>query len=188
MIVKRHKIPEMSMLKHEEPSFQYIDSFESPYLSVGAGFDLVRIGKMFLSGGPKWADTLMSIRDKAVGIFGLKTSNLLTAEEKNPNHFKFIPGEQLDIFKLFDRTENELIMGGDDKHLNLKVSLLIDAQNHGSDKKKIIITTAVHFNHVFGRLYFLPVKPFHQMIVKKTLQNMIREIEQENTSQNQKSL
>jgi D-alanyl-D-alanine carboxypeptidase len=39
-----------------------------------------------------------------------------------------------------------------------------------------IITTLVHFNNVMGRIYFLPVKPFHGCIIRTTFKKMERKL------------
>ncbi|WP_159518227.1 DUF2867 domain-containing protein [Sunxiuqinia indica] len=177
MIIKQNKIPDYSILKKDEKSFHYIDSFQSQNLIIRPDNDIISIGKLFLTSGPKWADSLILIRDKVVGVFGLKTSEQLTDEARNPDNFKFQAGEQLDIFKVYAKTENELVLGDDDKHLSFSVSLLLDCKNNDIEKKKIMITTMIEYKNIFGRIYFLPVKPIHQLIVKKTLKKMIKKIE-----------
>lgn len=181
MIIKQNKIPEYSIMKNDEKSFHYIDSFQSENLIIRTDNDVISIGRLFLTSGPKWADSLMLIRDKVVGVFGLKTSEQLTAEARNPDNFKFQVGEQLDIFKVYAKTENELVLGDDDKHLSFRVSLLLDCKNNDIEKKKIMITTMVEYKNIFGRIYFLPVKPIHQLIVKGTLKKMIKKIENVST-------
>ena len=181
MIIKQNKIPEYSIMKNDENSFHYIDSFQSENIIIRTDNDVISIGRLFLTSGPKWADSLMLIRDKVVGVFGLKTSEQLTAEARNPDNFKFQVGEQLDIFKVYAKTENELVLGDDDKHLSFRVSLLLDCKNNDIEKKKIMITTMVEYKNIFGRIYFLPVKPIHQLIVKGTLKKMIKKIENVST-------
>jgi hypothetical protein len=176
MLEKQNRIPDQSITKDDELLYHYVDSFRSNYKSQGTEYDIISIGKIFFTSGPKWADYLMSLRDKIVGVFGLKTASTLTAEQKSVDNYKFEPGEQLGIFKLYVRTENELVMGEDDKHLSFRFSILHDCINDN-----ITLTTMVEFKNIFGRLYFMPVKPFHQLIVKRTLKDMIRTIENENT-------
>ncbi len=176
MITKGKKIPENSALKEVNMASHYVDSFQSEYLEQISDYDILGIGRLFFSCGPKWADNLMLLRDKIVGVFGLKTSSQINSGHRNINTFKFEPGEQLDIFRLYDKTENELILGEDDKHLNFRFSLLLDSHNIDVNHKRIVLTTLVEYKNLFGRLYFLPVKPFHQLIVKATLKDMIRKI------------
>lgn len=184
MITKRKNIPGNSALQEANLIFHYIDSFQSEYIEQITDYDILKVGRLFFSSGPKWADNLMLLRDKIVGIFGLKTSSQINPEQRNIDSFKFELGERLDIFQLYGRTENELIMGEDDKHLNFRFSLLLESHNKDVKKKRIVLTTVVEYKNLFGRIYFLPVKPCHQMIVKATLKEMIRKIEYSSQHEN----
>lgn len=112
-------------------------------------------------------------RNKIVSLFGLKTpsSNLDRTSIKD---FDFQVGKQIGLFKVFALTEKEIILGEDDKHLDFRVSLLVESKE---EKHFINITTSVKFKNIFGRLYFLPVKPFHQLIVPTMLKGILRQIE-----------
>jgi hypothetical protein len=101
---------------------------------------------------PKWADWLMSIRDAIVRIFRLKTSKEILQDFPMQN------------FPIISQHENELVSGANDNHLDYRLSVLIDRE-----KSFISFTTIVRFNNFLGRLYFLPVKIFHKIIVKTIL-------------------
>lgn len=176
MIHKQNTIPATSLLKKDEDIYGYIDSYSIWITYKEENTNLKHIVKSFLTCGPKWADSLMKIRDKVVGIFGLKTSGMLAEQDKKLENIKLEPGEQLDIFLFFKKTDNEVILGGDDKHLDMRVSLLIEPSEIDSAKRKLSITTVVKFNNFFGRLYFLPVRPFHEIIVRTTLKNMVKKL------------
>ncbi|NLT51246.1 MAG: DUF2867 domain-containing protein [Ignavibacteria bacterium] len=171
MIIQNIVIPEGSILKKSIVSFDYTDSFKGEIPNSNSGFDIITAGRLFISSGPAWADNLMAIRDKAAGLFGLKTSADLNEEQNKSDNLKFEPGEQLGIFKLFDKTDNELILGENDKHLSFRVSVLLNFTRE--NKKELSLTTCVKYHNFFGRLYFLPVKPIHKLIVKSTLKNII---------------
>lgn len=171
MIKEQVTIPILSIMKENEKTFHYVDSFESQHIVSMSKYDITGIASLFLTSGPSWANNLMAIRNKIVKIFGLKTSI-----QKNKGDFIFEVGKQLDIFKLFNMTENELIMGEDDKHLCFRVSILLDSVNNETNKSKVVVTTMVEFKNLFGKLYFWFVKPFHHLIVKGTLIDMIQKI------------
>lgn len=48
---------------------------------------------------------------------------------------------------MFDKNENEIILGEDDKHLNFRVSLFIEQQSNNPQKKDLTISTTVEFNN-----------------------------------------
>ena len=101
---------------------------------------------------PKWADWLMSIRDAIVRVFRLKTRKEILQDFPMQN------------FPIISQHENELVSGANDNHLDYRLSVLIDRE-----KSFISFTTIVRFNNFLGRLYFLPVKLFHKIIVKTIL-------------------
>ncbi|MDR2937116.1 MAG: DUF2867 domain-containing protein [Rikenellaceae bacterium] len=95
---------------------------------------------------PAWANRLFKLRNAIVGVFGLKA------------------GKSDVAFPLISQTETEIVSGLGDNHLDFRVSILKDPA-----KSTISLTTVVHFNNVWGRVYFLPVKPFHKIIIKVLL-------------------
>lgn len=113
----------------------------------------------------QWSDMLMSLRDGIVRAFGLKTSD--RGMDHEAEHYPV--GSIAMAFDVIDRNENEIVMGANDKHLNFRVSVLKD-----STTSHIYVTTIVHFNNWFGRLYFLPVKPFHRIIVKSSIKRLLK--------------
>ena len=82
--------------------------------------------------------------------------------------------------KFFSRTENEVVPGEDDKHLNFRISLFLEQNIEEAEKKKLIISTTIEFNNWFGKIYFLPVRPFHKLIVPTMLKAIIKELEKQN--------
>jgi hypothetical protein len=180
MTISKAELPGKSLLKIDEKSYDYIDSFQGIFIDKNGNIDSTKIGKLFFASGPKWIDKLFAFRNKLVGLFGLKTSGKITDRQKMLDNFKFEKGEQLGLFKVFDKTDGEIVLGEDDKHLNFRVSLFIDKQTENRTNKKLIISTTVKFNNWFGRFYFLPVRPFHKLIVPTMLKGIIKNIEQQN--------
>ncbi|TDB62786.1 DUF2867 domain-containing protein [Arundinibacter roseus] len=180
MTIIKTEIPKNSLLKTNNMTYDYIDSFQGEYIDKFQNIGTTEIGKSFFSSGPKWIDKLFAFRNKLIGLFGLKTSGTITNRQKIIDNFKGEKGEQIGLFKVFDKTSNEIILGEDDKHLNFRVSLFIVKQNESKTNKKLIISTTVKFNNWFGRLYFLPVRPFHILIVPTMLKGIIKDIERHN--------
>lgn len=81
---------------------------------------------------------------------------------------------------MFSQTQNEVILGEDDKHLNFRVSLFLERQPNETTNKNLTVSTTVEFNNWLGRLYFLSVRPFHKLIVPAMLKGIIKELEKQN--------
>ncbi len=175
-------LPKNSVLNAGNKKYDYVDSYRDILVDKEDKFHPADVGKAFFSSGPKWVERLFTLRNKIVSVFGLKTSGNVDNRQEQLDNFKCEKGEQLGLFKVFDRTENEVVLGEDDKHLNFRVSLFV-LQNTGNPQKKdLTISTTVEFNNWFGRLYFLPVRPFHKLIVPVMLKGIIRELEKRNPS------
>lgn len=180
MRIVKTTLPNNSILNASHKEYGYVDSFQGELNDSDNKFNSADIGKAFFSSGPKWVGKLFTLRNKIVSIFGLKTSGDISNREKQLENFNCEPGEKLGLFKVFAKTENEIVIGEDDKHLNFRVSLFLEQKTKESTKKDLTISTLVEFNNWFGHLYFLPVRPFHKLIVPTMLKGIIKELEKQN--------
>ncbi|MFQ9505221.1 MAG: DUF2867 domain-containing protein [Alistipes indistinctus] len=57
-----------------------------------------------------------------------------------------------------------------DKHLWFAVSLLCAPKNGGS--QRITVTTIVKYNRALGKAYFFFVRPFHRLLVRRSLEKL----------------
>jgi len=176
MKITKTKIPGNSLLFPNLGSYNYIDSYEGTVNDRNNVINIMDVGKAFFKPNPKWVDGLLILRNKIVSLFGLKTTKNINNTEK-PGKLKFEPGEHAGIFRVFDRTKDEIILGENDKHLDFRLSLHLAEYKNDPAKKVITATTVVKFNNWFGRLYFFPVKPFHKLIISITLKNDLQELE-----------
>lgn len=168
MIISKLLLPNSSSLKQLESEYDYIDSFQAAFFNQSKNIDPTLIGKLFFASIPNWGERLLALRNRIVGLLGLKTTGDPTRELQN---FKCESGEQFGPLKVVDKTNNEVIFGVDDKHLDFSVSLLLE------QRKTLTISTTVKFNNWFGQFYFSLVRPFHKLIVKSMLKKMIKELE-----------
>lgn len=148
-------VPEISLIMNGFNHYDYCDSY-SKKVSGDESIDslLERFFKM-----PLWVTGLLKLRDIIVKPFGLQTRDDIDRSLKNSDT----------IFPIIDRSENEIVMGKDDKHLNFRVSGMKQTQGN---EVFLNITTIVKFNNIWGRVYFFPVKPFHKLIIKYMLHKM----------------
>ena len=163
---KTNKIPEYSIVSKNFNNFHYCDSY---WIVTQTNESLDKITTDIFQ-TPKWAEILMGIRNNLVKLIGLNPGGM----KKNNNIADHYPiGSRAVYFKVVDRTEKEIIMAENDKHLNFKVSVLT---YRDGDNVTINLTTLVKYNNFLGRLYFLPVKPFHRMIVISLLKRLLKKI------------
>ncbi|MDR0765529.1 MAG: DUF2867 domain-containing protein [Odoribacteraceae bacterium] len=157
--VSLNEIPSKSIILEEFGGVDYLDSYritQSTELSV----DKIATEIFKMSG---IAAVLMKIRNSIVRMFGLAVSG------KEASERDYYPaGSKLMIFTVSARNENEIVMEENDKHLKFRTSILVDRE-----KSEIYLTTVVKFNNWGGRLYFIPVKPVHRMLVKSQFKKTV---------------
>ncbi len=171
MKITKTNLPETSLLKNI-PS-DYIDSYIADINAKPLTIE--QVGKSFFLASPEWINGLLLLRDRIVGMFGLKTGTDASNKEKIIANFKCEIGENVALFKVFDKNENEVLFGENDKHLDFRVSLFLDRQ-----KDTLTVSTLVKFNNWTGRLYFLPVLPFHKIIVPVIARGIVKRLQSEN--------
>ncbi|HEY0587344.1 MAG TPA: DUF2867 domain-containing protein, partial [Pseudoduganella sp.] len=72
-------------------------------------------------------------------------------------------GDRAGIFSLLYLSEDEVLLGDSDKHLDVVLSVCKLPQG------VVSVSTIVHVHNWLGRLYMLPVTPLHKIIVKTML-------------------
>lgn len=172
--VYRVALPENSLLRNgRQPD--YSDSYQAVVQPARLPLTPADLGKAFFAASPRWVDYLFTLRNKLVAVFGLKVPETQRhAAQLAP--FTGTPGEKAGLFRVFPGLANELILGENDKHLDFRVSLLLEDNADQPFGKMLTVTTTVYFHNRMGRLYFIPVKPFHRLIVPVMLKAMIRKL------------
>lgn len=180
MKITKTTLPKNSILNSTK--YEYVDSFQGDYLDAENQINCKDIAKAFFTSTPNWTVKLFELRNKIVSIFGLKISGNTKNKKELLDAFNCEPNEKLGLFRVYYRNENEVILGEDDKHLDFRVSLYKEENPNDKERKKLTISTTVQFNNWFGKLYFLPVKPFHRLIVPIMLKGLIGQIERKKTN------
>jgi hypothetical protein len=94
-----------------------------------------------------------------VARLGLKTTGDLQRNGRASGSVGFFP--------VLSRSENELVLGVDDRHLNFKVSvMLLEAADSNFE---VVVTTVVHCHNRLGRAYLTLIRPFHVLVVRSNL-------------------
>lgn len=145
------QLPTTSALAEEQAKYPYRDSNCRPLQGQAVNAD--ELIAAFLAAAPGWFDVLMRARDQIVGRCGLKTAGPRQAAPQAP----FRVGQQLGIFRILHLAPGEAILGEDDRHLDFRISLMIDSG-------QLRVSTLVCPHNAFGWLYLAVVLPFHHLI------------------------
>ena len=109
---------------------------------------------------PQMIRGLMALRNEIVAPFGLKAS------------IDFSDGGlgKIDVFPIISRTDTEVVVGGDDKHLDFRIWISIQPSLKGSE---VTISTLVKINNPLGRVYLFVIMPFHKLLSRLQLQRAV---------------
>jgi len=118
-----------------------------------------------VSSTPGWIDFLMNQRNRIAGLFGLKDLGALSEIDSSKSSSSYMIGDRVGIFTLIEQHQQEVLLGDDDRHLNVVVSVhkAVDAIGHTF----VTVSTMVYIKNWVGRLYMLPVAPAHHIIIQK---------------------
>lgn len=129
----------------------------------------------FFDSAPQWVEGLFALRNQLVHWLGLKTNDL-TDRATQRQHFRVEPGHGLGLFQVKAKTTNEVLIGEDDRHLDFRICFQLSPSDQPNTYDFVLATT-VQFHNAFGRLYFLPVKPVHSLIVPSMMRGMVAHLQ-----------
>ena len=148
------------------PGSQLADAFAIA-LPAEATRDVTALAEAAFANLAPWAQSLMSARDTIMTGFGVKTSRQIAARAQAAGM------ERIGFFPVQSRSERELVLGEDDRHLDFRASILVRRRADGSGDE-LVATTVVHCHNAFGRAYLAMISPFHVLIVRSNLRRASR--------------
>jgi hypothetical protein len=157
-------IPSVSQLFREAPGAYFHDCYQ-----VELRDDSPSALALFLAVAnrtPRWVDRLMGLRNRIVSKLGLKDLGLLHQVDPNKPLSAYRVGDRVGIFTLLHLSDDEVVLGDADKHLDVKVSVC-KLRREGRDV--IASSTVVQVHNALGRAYMLFVAPVHRRIAPAML-------------------
>ncbi len=167
MKVTRRRTPPASAFLRDIGGFYYWDSYEAPLRRGDLAMPEIYLA--LFAHHPRWARWLLILRGKIVVLFGLRAT---TAADLDNIEIKssYAIGEKIARFTLFAQNGTEIVTGGDDKHLDFRVSVR-KLTEHGADR--VVLSTVVSPHNLFGRAYLFAILPFHRFGVRTLLSNAV---------------
>ena len=141
-------------------SVDYSDTFST----TNHQDSLEQIVRTILTTQQRWIMYLFQLRNGLVKMFGLKTT--LPADHQE----NFAPGGYVSFFRIYELLPDEVILGGDDSHLDFRLSV----HKTRAATNNVKVTTLVHFHNRLGKIYMAIVAPFHRLIVKRMVAQAYR--------------
>lgn len=167
MKVTRRRTPPTSAFLGDLGGFYYWDSYEAPLRRGDLAIHEIYLA--LFAHHPRWARRLLILRGRIVSVFGLRAH---TAADFDNIEIKqaYTVGEKIALFTLFGQNGTEIVTGGNDKHLDFRVSVR-KLTEHGASR--VVLSTVVSPHSLFGRAYLFAILPFHRFGVRNLLSNAV---------------
>ena len=122
---------------------------------------------------PGWVNALMGLRNRIVARLGLKDLGRLGGrpQDLKAQASQYQVGDRVGIFVIRQLSPHEVVMGQDDRHLEVQVSLAKQLQG---GQAVLCLSTVVHVHNRLGRAYMAVVEPFHRIIARSMLARAAR--------------
>ncbi len=159
-IVTATALPEDSALQSWRTAGQFADAYEAVLLEPDRS--PTQIFLQATRATPGWVSMLMSWRNAVARRVGLKD---LSDRRAGLARGAVEPavGERLGIFSVLRRTERELVLGIDDRHLDVRVSVWKSPEGAPA---RYVVSTVVKVHNALGRAYMVPVARIHPRVVR----------------------
>lgn len=159
--------PKNTMLQDSLKSAYFWDSY-----SVKTKYDNQTALDIYLAiakNTPSWVIQLMTLRNWFVSKLGLKDLGKINEFEHRNSSEDYKAGDTIGIFKLVANSRNEVVLEDRDKHLDVRISLLVEPDG---EQAIVHATTVVHVNNLLGKIYMFFVAPVHKVIAPSSLKTI----------------
>ena len=164
MTIVECDVPYGSMLRREPiERAHFRDSYRAPLGRTELG--IVDVFFAIFAHHPLWMKLLLIARNKVASLAGLDAptaSEILHVEIKD----HYVVGEKIGVWPIFALSENEVVVGRDNKHMDFRLSVL---KVLDSDGTSVVASTICSVHNLFGKLYLFFVVPFHRYGVRKLM-------------------
>ncbi|WP_304187647.1 DUF2867 domain-containing protein [Phenylobacterium aquaticum] len=164
--VRKIAFPSESRLQARIAQATYLDAWEAdlrdPTLTA------TEIAARAQGVTPAWVEGLLALRDMIVRPLGLKTVGRLGARHP-PGAKGYSVGDRFSIFTIESLDADELVLGIDDRHLDVRISYL---RRGGPGRSTYVVSALVQTHNLLGRLYMIPVGRFHPFLVAMMMRRL----------------
>jgi hypothetical protein len=147
---------------------ELLDAF-AIHLPSGASDDLEVLARVAFERQAAWIRALTWLRDTVMATVGVKSSRAIAAAAASRGL------QVIGYLPLLSKSAGELVMGGDDRHLDFRVAVLLRTGKPGG--RELVVVTVVHCHNRLGRTYLAVIAPFHRTILRANLERAVRVME-----------
>jgi len=150
------------------PSADLLDAF-AIHLPAGASDDPEVLARVAFERQAAWIRALTWVRDTVMAMVGVKSSREIGAAAATRGL------QVIGYFPVLSKSAGEMVMGGDDRHLDFRVAVLVRTDAQGG--RELVVVTVVHCHNRLGRTYLAVIAPFHRTILRANLERTVRMLE-----------
>jgi len=138
-------------------------------LPAGASDDLEVLARTLFERQAGWIRALTWVRDTVMRMVGVKSSSAIgaAAAARGLKVIGYLP--------VLSKSAGELVMGGDDRHLDFRVGVQQRPSVPGG--RELVVATVVHCHNRLGRTYLAAIAPFHRTILQANLERAVTVME-----------
>jgi hypothetical protein len=159
-------VPSSSVLSRDLIENAYFrDSYRAPLTRNELG--IVDIFFNIFAHHPLWMKLLLIVRNKAASLIDLDApiaSEILNVEIRD----HYAVGEKIGVWPIFSLSEDELVAGRDNKHMDFRLSVL---KVPDGDGMSVVVSTVCTVHNLFGKCYLFFIVPLHRYGVRKLMAN-----------------
>ena len=168
MKVVKCDVPSASMLSRELINCAYFrDSFRASLSRTD--LSVTDIFLAVFAHHPLWMKLLLIVRNKAASVAGLDAptaSEILHVKIRD----RYVVGEKIGVWPIFGLSEDEIVAGRNNKHMDFRLSVLKMPDGDGTS---VVVSTICSVHNLAGKLYLFFVVPFHRYGVRKLMVNAL---------------
>jgi hypothetical protein len=144
------------------PNADWADAYEVDLMHGFANAN--EAGQAMIECLPAWMNPMLKLRDGLTSVVGLKGTQEIGQAARQEG------GNAMSFFPVISETQDRLVLGTDDKHLDFR--LVLDLTNKASGTQTVRMTTILKRHNLLGRTYLKTIMPFHRAACKGSLRNM----------------
>ena len=119
---------------------------------------------------PAWVKAVLLTRNRVAAACGLGVPE--ASDIRNPvQKASYQVGDLIGPWPVYSLSENELIAGRDNRHLDFRLVLLREQR---AGQWSVVVSTVCEVHNLFGRIYLFFVVPFHKWGVMHLMLDAVR--------------
>ena len=168
----RVSVPGTALVCGQLPRVDYADCYRAVFRTTRLGaaeWDVDAVAHAFFGTGIPGRVRIIPTARRRLGL----KSTSVGKEDPNAWNDRIEVGKTKGNWPVTERSEHEIVFRVADHHVEWAFSLrVIDIET----VRLVDAITVVQFHGWLGRLYFLPVRPFHRMIVPAHMRHVMRAV------------